>query len=458
MNGRVGRWTTASSMSRGLDVGGRKTIGRARRATATAAVAWVAGFAGVAVPVAGHVAAAQLPPAVPSALVVGRGMAASVRGFGAVAVNPAGLAMPGGPRHSVSVAPFLMENGIGPLGLGDLARAGGKLLASDTKDEWLSKIAADKGQSGPLSASVTWTALSVAGFGFQLSTQMASSMDLAPELVELALYGNAGRTGSPGDLDARPSTGDAWAVSTAALAYAVSFDVGDATAAFGATLKYSRGHLAAMLDGRSATASSSPLAVSVNSPIIYAGPNVGGNAGSGAGVDLGFQYASGRFAGGVTVQNVFNGFSWSEAESKYRPVVADLRGGEFDTDLAVATVSQAPADLRSRWEEMTFEPRLAAALVYEATPAFRVSADVASHFGNGMRPGPKFSAGAGGEWRATPRVSLEFGGGAASGGFEFGGGGVVSLGSVDVSLAGGWRRHETGGALLFATGLSYSAR
>lgn len=426
------------------------------RSVAVAALA--AASAGVAGPLAAHAAAAQLPAAIPSALVAGRGVAASARGFGAIAVNPAGLAMPDGPRFSLSVVPLLVENGIGPVGLGDLARAGGKLLAPATKEEWLSKIATDEGQTGPLGASVTWTAFSWAHFGFQLSTQAASSMDLAPEVVELALYGNAGRTGAPADLDARRSAADAWAVSTAGLAYAVPFGMGGGAAAFGATLKYSRGHLAATLDGRTATTSASPLSVSVNSPIVYAGPDVAGGAGGGFGLDLGFQYASGRFQGGATVQNVFSSFGWDEAESKYRPVAADLSGGRFDTDLAVAAVSQAPADVRRRWDDMTFGPRLSAAVVYEATSAFRVSADVASHFGDGMRAGPKFSAGAGGEWRATPSFSLEFGGGAASGGFVFGGGAAASFGSVGMSATAGWRSHETGGALLFATGLSYSAR
>lgn len=445
----------------GEKVGRRETV-RARRfwvgSGAWRPTAWAAVLTALAGPLADRLAGAQLASAAPSTLVVGHAATATVRGIGAVAANPAGLAMPGGPRWSLALAPLQMENGLGPLGLGDLAQVGGQVLANATKEDWLDRIAADGGQTGPIRAGVTWAALSVGRFGLQFSTQMASNMDLSPGLVEFGLYGNAGRTGAPADLNARASTADAWAVSTAGLAYAVPFSMGEGTAALGVAAKYSLGHLGAVLDGQRATATSSPLAIAVNAPLVYTSPDDVANAGAGFGLDLGFQYAGGRFAGGLAVQNVFNTFAWDDAKTKFRRVAADLRDGEFDTDLAIRSVAQAPAALAGRWEDMTFRPRLSAGAAFEATPSLRLSVQATTHFGDGMRAEPKFTAGAGGEWRASETVAVALGAGAVTGGFEFGGAGLVSLGPVDLSGGGGWRRSDAGEAMFFTTALSYVAR
>ncbi len=434
----------------------RRGPGGTERRACPAAWARIACFAAMALagPTAGQAAGAQLAAAGGRAHFVGGGGAALVRGFAAVAANPAGLAMPGAPRWSLSIAPLVIENGIGPIGLADLARAGGKTLAASTKEDWLERVSADGGQSGPLGAAVTWAAFSVGQFGFQVSTQGASRMDVDPSLLELALYGNAGRTGSPSDIRAEPSEADAWAVSTAGLAYALPFAAGNGDAAFGAAVKYSMGHAGLLLDADRAQSSASPLVVSVRSPIAYA---TGGNVGAGFGLDLGFQYESGSFAGGVAVQNVFNTFAWDDGAAKYRPVVAELRGGEFDTDLAVAAVPLAPAALARRWADMTFMPSVSAAAAYRISPSVRLSADARGHLGDGMRAGPKFSAGGGAEWLASPAVSLNLGGAAVSGGFEFGGGGIVSLGAVEASVSGGWRKSDAGEAVVFMAGLAYAA-
>lgn len=453
-SGPVARCATA----RGAGEDGLRRSALARGSIARCATAWGAVLPALAGPLADRLAGAQLASAAPSTLVVGHAATATARGIGAVAANPAGLAMPGGPRWSVSLAPLQVENGLGPLGLGDFARAGGQVLATATKEDWLDRIAADGGQTGPVRAGVTWAAFSLGRFGFQVSSQMASNMDLSPGLVELGLYGNAGRAGAPTDLNARASTADAWAVSTAGLAYAVPFSMGEGTAALGLTAKYSLGHLGAVLDGQRATATASPLAVAVNAPLVYTSPDDVANAGAGFGVDVGFQCSVGRFAAGLAVQNAFNTFAWDDAKTKFRRVAADLRNGEFDTDLAVQSVAQAPAALASRWEDMTFRPRLSAGAAFEATPALRLSAQATTHFGGGMRAEPKFTAGAGGEWRASETVALALGAGAATGGYEFGAAGLVSAGPVDLSGGGGWRKSDAGEALFFTTALSYVAR
>lgn len=428
------------------------------RSGAWLATAWAAGLAAWAGPLADRSAGAQLASAAPSTQVVGHAVTATARGIVAVAANPAGLAMPGGPRWSLALAPVQWENGLGPLGIGDLARAGGQVLASATKEDWLDRIAADGGQTGPIRAGVTWAAFSSGRLGLQLSTQMASNMDLSPGLVEFGLYGNAGRAGAPADLTAGASSADAWAVSTAGLAYAVPFSMGEGTAALGVTAKYSLGHLGAVLDGQRATATASPLAVVVNAPVVYTSLDDVANAGSGFGLDVGFQYAAGRFAGGLAVQNAFNTFAWDDAKTRFRRVAADIRGGEFDTDLAIQSVAQAPAALASRWEDMTFRPRLSAGAAFEATPALRLSAQATTHFGDGMRAEPKLTAGAGGEWRASETVAVALGAGVVTGGFEFGGAGLLSLGAVELSGGGGWRRSDAGEAMFFTTALSYVAR
>lgn len=408
-------------------------------------------------PAVGPLQAAQLGTASTRALNMGGGAAASARGFGAVATNPAGLGMPDAPSFSLAVLAVGAENGVGPIAWSDIGSFGDGVLSDAVKADWTSWVAEADGQTGPFGVELTWVALSVGRIGFQLSTVGSGAMDLSPGLVELMLYGNAGRTGSAADVRVAPSSASGWAVTTAGVGSAFEFSAGDGRGAAGATLKYSLGHGAMAMDGPGGVATTSPLAVSLDMPVLYTKRDEIGVAGGGVGLDLGFQYASGAVSVGATIRNVLNTFAWDDAKTAYRPVAADIRDGGFDTDLAVGAVSGAPSNLRGKWDDMGFAPQLALATAYEVVPALILSAELQNHFGEGMRIGPKFFAGAGVEYRGVSRLALHAGGGAATGGFQAGGGVTLSLAPVHLSLAAGLRRDGDVDVPTAMAGVSYGA-
>ena len=139
---------------------------------------------------------AQLADASASGLAMSGNNTAFVRGFGALSVNPAGLAMPGS-GFSLALVPIQVRAGLGPVTLGDLAEYEGLPLPTATKELWLNAITDAGGQSGAVGADVSAFALTIGNLGFQLSTVASASVVLPTDLAEAALYGNAGRTGDP---------------------------------------------------------------------------------------------------------------------------------------------------------------------------------------------------------------------------------------------------------------------
>ena len=400
----------------------------------------------------------QLAAASVRAMGMGGAATSSVRGFGAVAANPAGLAMSDAPTFSATLLPVGFVNGMDPIRLSDIAAVQGGVVSDATKSRWMEMVTGAGAQVGPVGGGVTWLAVSMKSFGLHLSTVVAADMDLAPEVVELALYGNAGRTGSPTDLAASGSGAHGWAVSTAGFAFGLPFDAGGGEAAVGATVKFSLGHAAGMMDGGRASASSSPLAVAADFPTIYTKRDDIGNVGSGFGLDLGVQFASPRgLKLGAAIENVFNTFAWEEAKLAYRPVAMDLRDGEFDTNLAPVSFSQAPAALRSQWEDLSFSPRVSAGAAYDVSDSFTVSAELQRRFGGGIGLGPDFSAGVGGEWRGLSALALRAGGSLVTGGFEAGGGAAIQANRFNISLAGGVRSIDSVTALVGMAGVSIGA-
>lgn len=400
----------------------------------------------------------QLAAATVRGMGMGGAATSSVRGFGAVASNPAGLGMSDGPSFSATLLPVGVVTGMNPISLGDIAAAQGRGVPDVTKNAWLEWVTAEGAQTGPVGGGVTWLAISAKSFGLQLSTLVAADMNLPPGVVELALYGNAGRTGSPTDLSETGSWAQGWAVSTAGLAFGLPFAAGEGEAAVGATLKFSLGHAAGLMDGGRASATSSPLAVATDFPTIYTKRDEVGSVGAGVGLDIGFQFASTTgLRLGATVQNVFNTFAWDEEKLAYRPVAVDLKDREFDTNLAPVAFSQAPAVLREQWDDLAFSPRLSVGAAYDVSASFVVSADVHRRFGGGMGLGPEFSAGLGGEWHGLPELALRAGGAMVSDGFEAGGGAVIQAKGMSLSLAGGVRSTSSARAIIGMVGVSYGA-
>jgi hypothetical protein len=102
-------------------------------------------------------AAAQIANALPAAMGMGDNYTAVARGYAAVAWNPAGLGMSGGPQASASIGALRVLGGMGPVTLSDLRDWQGELVPLDVRERWLADIRSAGGQTG------------AAGFDFNLA-------------------------------------------------------------------------------------------------------------------------------------------------------------------------------------------------------------------------------------------------------------------------------------------------
>src|SRR5512143_2783465 len=116
-------------------------------------------------------AVGQLPSASTAGLGFADSYTAAARGYNAIALNPANLALPGNPDASLAFFPARALTGLGPVTLSELADYGGKLLPDNVRSDWLTRIrAASSGEQGDIGADLTLAAVQVRRVGFQLSS------------------------------------------------------------------------------------------------------------------------------------------------------------------------------------------------------------------------------------------------------------------------------------------------
>lgn len=387
---------------------------------------WMAGLAFLlAIP-----AEAQLPQASATALGMGYNMAASARGFAAVANNPAGLARRDSPGFSIAILPISLGSGLGPVGLGDLATWNGQLVPAPTKDEWLELATAAGGQAGSLELGVTPIALSAGPVGLQLSTVVGGELNLDPAAVELLLYGNAGRTGAPRDFDLAGTRVDGYVLSTAALSFGTRVSDG---LHLGATGKYTVGN--GLLVGRDAgsVVSADPLGIAIEFPtLVNRSDNPEYDNGSGFGLDLGAIWEGPGITLGVTVQNVVNTFGWKLDGLAYVPGEALFDADTTFSDFDEQPSGAAPVGLREAARSLTLEPVVAVGA--EITlPLLRVQAGVRKRETGGLRFGPEFHAGLGVELTALSAFRPRVHAAVVTEGVQLGGGASLVLGPFNLT-------------------------
>jgi Family of unknown function (DUF5723) len=360
-----------------------------------------------------------------------------------------------GPGFSLAIAPIQVGSGLDPIGLKDLKNAG-DVLSDATKADWISRIEQSGGQSGTLNAGVSALSLSAGRIGLQLSTIVSANLNLAPSIMELALYGNAGRTGSAADLSLSGSRASAFAVSTAGLSLGIPLPAATGSMAVGATLKYSVGHAVAVAEDQGGSVTSNPLAVDVNLPMIT--PDTGNfklNNGSGVGLDVGFQMKRGGLALGAAITNVFNSFAWKTDNLVYRPGTATLRQGSDSTNFDAQAYASAPSSLQDEVSAMKFKPTISVGAALDLASSLTVSADFRTHGSGGMSIDPKMHLGAGLEYRGLKVLYLRAGAAIITDGYQYGGGASLVLGPLDISAAGALEGGNLGQAGLAQFTLSF---
>jgi len=393
-------------------------------------------------------ATAQLAHASARTLGLGGNATATASRMEAISVNPAGLGMPGS-GFSLTVLPMTFRSALGPVSLKDINGVAGQVISSTVKEAWLAKVLSSGGETGSAGGEITELAFTAGHFGFQVSTLASADVNLAPEVMEVVLYGNAGRTGTPANISFSGSAANAFAVTTLGAGYGFPIKMAKGSMALGATLKYSIGHALAVGREKGGRLQSDPIKVNVNFPIVVTNGDDfnGANGGSGVGLDVGFQMQREKLHLGAAVQNVLNTFAWDDAMLEYRAGTATLQQADNNTDFDAKPYASAPADMKAVVDDMKFDPALAVGAAYDVKPDFTLSADMRTRFGDGMSLTPKTQVGAGAEYRGLRAIHLRGGLASVTGGFQLGGGASLVLGPVNFSFAAAKLSGDTAGSV-----------
>ena len=437
------------------------------------AVTAAAGLAACALLLAAVPASAQLVHASARSVGLAGNDTAVTRAFGAISVNPAGLAMRGS-EFSLALLPLRAYVGVAPITLADWKEHEGELVERATKLKWMDAIAAAPGQRIAASAGATELALTLRGVGLQLSTAVAASVRLPPEVMEALLFGNLGRVCQPGSAcEAEPKTlsfdegtGALSATTTAGLSIAVPlaewmeqvevmqwFD----QLSVGLTVTYTRGHAMAVFASTGSIPHDEPefeFGAALIHTRIVSGDDLllhYLDGGSGVGLDLGVMFSPAALDDmtvGASVRNVFNTFAWDTSKLVSRTIAGSIRNGELDTDFDTADLAaagepydDADPELRKRVEEFTFKPAVRVGMGYEIGDDLTVTGDIHYRFGKGMAVDPALHVGGGVEYRVFDPLHLRAGGAYLTDDFrnnnllQYGGGVSAILGPVSLSFA-----------------------
>ncbi|HEX2780523.1 MAG TPA: DUF5723 family protein [Gemmatimonadaceae bacterium] len=407
-------------------------------------------------------AGAQLPSASPAALGMADNYTAMARGFGAVAWNPANLGLPHNPRFSLTLLGVRGSGDLGPISTDDLARYQGVRLPNEVRDEWMQRIEYNGGEQGQLGGGVTLFGMSTGRFAVQVATTASMDANLAPGAMELALYGNAGRTGSAQDitLDGAHLTGAV--TTTTALSWAHPIDLGLARLSFGATAKYIMGNMLVHGEDRGSQLSASSSQIDLRFPIILSDTGNSsrlGNHGSGVGIDVGGAWASGPITASLAIQNVVNTFQWDASSFFYKPIQAYYgRDTSYSNSNTTLPLDSAPADVREWLNDQRFKPILSAGVAMQVSPRLTLAADVRREMGEGLRVGDRTHVGLGAELRLLPFVPLRTGFAVNPQGIVLAAGTGLELGRVNLTVSAEDRRSANGHAPGAAVGLSFGGR
>ena len=383
-------------------------------------------------------ASGQLPSASTAALATSNNYTALARGFTAIALNPAGLAMPGNPGFSMSFPTLPVELGLGlnALTISDVNAVEGLALQDSTRDAWLTSVIAEEGLTARAGLAITELALSVGPVGFQISTVAQADATMAPDAFELAMYGNAGRTGTPRDMTLEGLGVNGWAATTFAVAYGIPLpDVQNGTFAAGATLKYTLGHVVvAGGDDGTSIIQGNPIMMDLSLPSI-APDSFTVNNGTGVGLDLGVAWEDSTWAVTASIQNLFHTFQWELDAYAYRPGEVIFDGTSISDDFDAVPATGAPGVLQDSVLAQSFKPVLILGGAYRVSEKLAVTADLRKDTGDALVHGAGSHVGLGVEYRAISFLALRGGMARAGGAGQFATGFGLVLGPVNLSGA-----------------------
>ena len=383
-------------------------------------------------------ASGQLPSPSTAVLGTANNYTALARGFTAIALNPAGLGMPGNPGFSLTLLPVQAQAGLNAISVADIAAFDGLKIPVATKEEWLQSVINEGSLAAQAGLAVTELALSVGPIGLQISSVAQMDASLGPDAVELALFGNAGRTGTTRDMTLAGTSANGWAATTVAVAFGMGLPAPASqggSLAVGATLKYTVGHgvLAARDDGSTITAN--PIGIDLALPSI-APDSFNANSGSGVGLDIGAAWEGSTWTLTAAIQNLFHTFQWDLEGFAYRPSTVLFEADTTATDFDAVPAANAPGALRNEVLAQSFGTALNLGAAYRRSDRLVLTADLWIGGGDTLVQGVGSHIGVGAELRLLPFLPLRGGFSRVSGGaVHFAGGLGLELGPVHFSAA-----------------------
>lgn len=407
----------------------------------------IARLVGAALTLAPAVAFAQLANASNAAAGLGGAFTARAQGYNAVYWNPANLGMPGNQGFSFGLIAVDGSAGIRPIDFNKLAKYSGDTIPKAIREEWLLDVERDGGQKGALGAGLTGLGMSFGPIGLQVTSKVATDMNLAPGAVEALFFGNVGRYDTLRTLDLAGSSFQTAVYSTGAISYGMRLPlVPLPDFAIGVTAKYTIGH--ALLLGMDQGSAIGANDIQVNFPLIHPDTTEveSGNIASGLGFDLGAAWKVPGFRFGVSLQNVVNTFKWDTTKLRSGSAIGTFSSDtSFSKDTLQFPYAGAPAALRERVAGLTFKPVFVAGLSFDWMPMMTVSADIRQQFGQGIEVGPESIIAAGAELRLIPFVPLRGGVQMMTGGFGVSGGLGLHVLGFETGV-GGYVRKRDGGS------------
>ena len=381
-------------------------------------------------------ASGQLPSASTATLATANNYTALARGFTAIALNPAGLGMPGNPKFSFTLLPVQAHAGLSAIGLGDVAAFDGLKIPAATKEEWLQSVIDEGSLSVRSGAAATAFALTAGPVGLQVSSVANINASLGPDAVELALFGNAGRTGTTRNMTLAGTGADVWAATTGAVTLGIPLPGGQGgDMAIGATLKYTIGHVVGVARDNGSLIRANPPGIDLVIPSITPDSLTADN-GRGVGLDIGVAWEGSTWAVSTAIQNVFNTFQWTLDNFAYRPgavvLETDSTSALFDPEPA----ANAPAALQNELLAQSFGTAFNLGLAYRPSDRVAVTADFRHDSSEGLVQGEGSHVGMGAELRLGPFLALRGGVSRISGGaVHLAGGFGLALGPLNLSAA-----------------------
>ena len=384
-----------------------------------------------------NAASSQISAPSPAVLATANNYTALARGFTAIALNPAGLAMPGNPGFTLTFLPVQARAGMSAMSLSDIATYDDMLIPDAVREEWLQTAIDDGGFDLRGGGSVTGLALSIGPVGLQVSTVGAARGSLSPDAFELLLFGNAGRTGTIRDMSLEGTGASTWAATTAALAVGIPLPVvQEGRFALGATVKYTVGHVAGLATDVGSVIRANPFGVDLSLPsIIPADVDLTDN-GSGVGLDLGLAWEGTTWAFSAAVQNVVNSFEWKLDNYEYRLGELTLDGTSVTTNFDAGPAVSTPSAIRDELLAQRFELAFNTGIAFRPSEMLALMADFRHETGEALVIGERSSVGLGAELRVIPFLPLRGGfSRVTDGAYQIGAGFGLELGPVVISAA-----------------------